>query len=297
MKSHNASAASTLGAGLLAALVAVGCATPIKVSASVDPLAILGPGSLAYARLSGAAARELAPAALPAAAARELAPLLARSRLVALGIGKALPEAPEFQACLIGDFPFRAAALSFGTDPSWKREKAGYFNARYGLRAAVPAPGLALATTGGLEGLIAGAKAPGGSPIPEQLSGLAAAELALWVPKPFSSLAALLLGEPMELPVRGLLVSASPIAPGEYEATIAFLMEDADSARVFRPALKLAWYGIARFLLGEEAEGALGAAFALEGELYLARGVKLSGGQIAGAISRLGPRLNPPAKP
>ena len=37
-----------------------------------------------------------------------------------------------------------------------------------------------------------------------------------------------------------------------YEATVVFLMKDADSARIFRPALRLAWYAIARGLLGAE---------------------------------------------
>ena len=87
------SRAALLGPGALAALAAAlalsaaGCATPLKIGASVDPLAILEPGSLAYARLDGAVARAFLPAVLPSDAAKSLTPVLARTRLVAIGIG------------------------------------------------------------------------------------------------------------------------------------------------------------------------------------------------------------------
>jgi hypothetical protein len=274
---------------VVAAISAAGCAAPIRFEASADPLAVLGRGSMVYARLGGAAAKEFAASALSAAQAKALGPVLARTRLVALGIG-ALPaiggtEAPAFQACLIGDYPFRAAALSLGADSAWKREKTGFFNASLALRAAVPGPNIVLASTGRLEGLLAAATMPGPSPIPSKLAELSSRELVLWVPEPFSGLVAAFLGEAMEVPARGFLISASPIAPTadakasahDYDATIVFLMKDADSARIYRPALRLAWYGIARSLFGDEAEGALNAAFALDGDMYRASGVRLSG--------------------
>jgi hypothetical protein len=284
---------------VVAALSAVGCAAPVRFETSADPLAVLGRGSMVYARLSGAAARELTPMALSAAQAKALGPVLARTRIVALGIGS-LPavggtEAPAFQACLIGDYPFRAAALSLGTDPAWKREKTGFFNAGLGLRASVPGPGIVLASTGKLEPLLVSVKNPGPSPIPASLAELSSRELVLWVPEPFSGLVAAFLGEAMDLPVRGFLISASPIAPTagatasvhDYDATIVFLMKDADSARIYRPALRLAWYGIAHFLFGDEAESALTAAFALDGDMYRASGVRLSGAALARALGAL----------
>ena len=76
-----------LATGLLAALLAASCAAPIKIAASVDPLALLEGGSLAYARLSGNAARELAPYLFPASELAALKPLLARTRIIALGMG------------------------------------------------------------------------------------------------------------------------------------------------------------------------------------------------------------------
>jgi hypothetical protein len=290
--------------GALAALVAAGCAAPVKILASADPLGVLGGGSMAYARLGGASARELAPSILEAKQAAALAPLLSRTRLVALGLGS-LPappgaEAPSFQACLVGDYPFRAASLSLGANPAWKREKAGYYNAALGLRAALPGPSLALASSGPLEPLLAAAKAPGASPIPASLEATAQEELVLWLPLPFAGLIASILGEAMDIPARGLLISASPLAasPGTagriYEARVIFLMEDADSARIFRPALKLAWYGLASGLLGEEAEAALGAKFELAGDSYAASGIRLSGAALATALSRLGGSLGIP---
>jgi hypothetical protein len=274
------------------ALIAAACAAPLKIAASADPLAVLGRGSLVYARLGGEAAREFAASALGAPQAKSLKPVLARTRLVALGLGAlqaaGSSKAPTFQACLVGDYPFRAAAMSLGADPAWKREKGGYFNAGLGLRASVPGPGLVLASTGSLEPLLASAKAPGPSPIPPELDALASRELVVWVPEPFSGLAAALLGEPMDLPVRGLLISASPVAgdpgqPGGYEATIVFLMENADSARVYRPVLRLAWQGIARLLFGDAAGGALAASFTVDGDKYLASGVRMPGAAALGA--------------
>ena len=268
-------------AGMISAIFFAGCAAPLKIAASADPLAVLQRGSLVYARLSGEAARESASSTLNAAQSKELLPVLRRTRLVALGLGS-LPaadgsSAPGFQACLIGDYPFRAAAMSLGADPSWKREKSGYFNAGLGLHAALPGPNLVLASSAGLEPLLASAKMPGSSPIPAKLAALAERELVIWIPEPFSGLAASFLGEAMDIPARGILISASALAPNDYDATIVFLMKDADSARVYRPVLRLAWYGLARLLFGDAAEGALAASFTVDGDQYRASGVRLTG--------------------
>jgi hypothetical protein len=286
-----------------AVLLSVSCAAPIKFNASADPLAILGSGALAYARLSGQAARELAPALVPASELASLKPLLARTRLIALGLGS-LPspsetketasqetdsQATAFQAVLIGDYPFRAASLSLGSSPGWKREKSGFYNAALGLRADVPGPSLLLASTGPIESLLAAAKAPGSSPIPEQLSAFASRELVLWAPEPFSGLGAAMLGEAMDVPARGLLIAASPLAreEGYYEATVVFVMGDADSVRIYKPALKLAWYGIAKALFGDEAEAALSLPFAADGNLFLASGLRLSGESLGAVLAAL----------
>ena len=280
---------AAFSAGIIIAISLSGCAAPLKIAASADPLAVLERGSLVYARLSGEAASELASSSLSAAQAKALLPVLKRTRLVALGLGSLTAadgsKAPNFQACLIGDYPFRAAAMSLGADPSWKREKNGYFNAVLGLHAALPGPNLVLASSAGLEPLLASAKLPGSSPIPAELETLAARELVIWIPEPFSGLAATFLGEAMDIPARGILISASALAPNNYDATIVFLMKDAESARVYRPVLRLAWYGMARLLFGDGAEGALAASFTVDGDEYRASGVRLSGA--AGGASML----------
>jgi hypothetical protein len=296
------SRAAFLGPGSLAALAAVlalsaaGCATPLKIGASVDPLAILEPGSLAYARLDGTVARAFLPAVMPPDSAKSLTSVLARTRLVAIGIGALSsiksgdpPAGPAFQACLIGDYPFRSAALSLDADPAWKREKVGYFNPKIGLRVAIPGPNLVVASTERLEPLIAASGAPGTSPIPTRLSALSSRRLTIWVPEPFSRLAAALFGDPMDVPVVGLLVAADPVSGSDddYDATVAFLMKDAESALIFRPALRLAWFGIARGLLGIEGDGALGVPFTQDGDLFQASGIRLSGRTLARALRAL----------
>jgi len=289
------------------------CAAPLKIGASVDPLALLEGGSLAYARLSGDAARELAPSLFPAPELASLKPLLARTRVIALGMGSAPPaggagvpfaptqalQATAFQAALVGDYPFRTASLSFGASPDWKREKSDYYNAKLGLRATVPGPSLLLASSGPIEGLLAAARAPGPSPIPQELSALASRELLLWAPEPFGGIAAAMLGESMEVPARGLLIAASPMAgdAGYYDAAIVFVMDDANALRIYKSALKLAWYGMARALFGDEAESALSLPFSAEGNLYMITGLRLSRESLGGVIAALasgfggGPRV------
>jgi hypothetical protein len=302
-------------AAALGAAIATSCAAPIKLESSVDALALLEPGALAYARVSGQAARELAPALLGPSKAASASRLLERTRVVALSIepaaGRAVdpasapdedqaPEASEpaqgsrrdfgFQAALLGDYPFRAASLSLGSSPDWKRDKPGYRNDKLGIYAAVPGPGLVLASDRPLAPLLAAAKAPGASPIPERLAALSSKELVLWAPRPFQGLAAALLGGELDLPVRGILVAASPAAGDRErcEATVVFMMEDAKAVRTYKTVLKIAWYGIAKALFAEEADAALATPMRTDGELLLVSDLVLSREAIVKALSSLG---------
>jgi|GEM_PF-1667519 len=326
-ESRNLAGRSALG---LAAALAIGlassCAAPLKVDESVDPLAILEPGALAYARLSGEAARSLAPAILGQRQASEAKGLLDRTQALALSLGAEAPapegpsipipsahvsgrggEAqdktegsagvaaggaavrPAFQAALIGDYPFRAAALSLGSSPDWKRVKPGYYNAKLGLYAAVPGPRLVLASDRPLGSLIDSAKRPGYSPIPKRLADLASKEIVIWAPRPFSGLAKVIVGERMEVPAKGLLVAISPIPgkAGRYEASVVFMMDDPKALKTYRGILKLAWYGLADVLFGDEAEAAIALPVSAEGELFIVRGVELSRESIARALAIL----------
>jgi hypothetical protein len=287
-----------LVAAVAATFLALSCAAPIKIAASVDPLAVLEPGALAYARLSGEVARDLAPALLPASQLDSMKSLLARTRILALSLSSPLPPdsspGKSFQAVLVGDYPFRAASLSFGSNPDWKRAKPAYYNAKLGLYAAVPGPNLLLASSRPIQPLLDAAKLPGPSPIPQRLAELASRELVLWAPEPFSGLGASLLGEALDLPVRGLLIAASPAA-GErdrYEATVVFMTEDAKTLRAFKPVLRLAWYGMARILFGDDAEAALALPITTDGELFVVSGIPLSREALVRALGslRIGPR-------
>lgn len=283
---------TVIGAAVAVATLLFGsCAAPIRIGASADPLSILEPGALAYARLSGRAARELAPALLSPSELASMKPLLARTRIVALGLGS-MPalnnaQAPVLQAALIGDYPFRTAALSFGASPGWKKEKSAYYNAAMGIRAALPGPSILLASSGAIEPLLAAAKAPGPSPIPEELSSLGSRELVVWAPEPFSGIAVLLLGEAMDVPAQGLLIAASPASGQDdsYDATIAFVMNDADSLRIYKSVLKLAWYGISRMFF--EGEVDIAPAYSATGRVFFISGFTLSRESLGRVLSSL----------
>jgi hypothetical protein len=285
----------------VAVLLSASCAAPIRVADSIDPLALLSKDGLAYARISGRVARDIAPEIMSAADYGQAKGLLERTRIIAAALGRgAGRDTGSLEAVLVGDYPFRAASLSMGSG-GWRREEGGFYNPKLGLHAAVPGPSLVVAARGPVDALVAAAKdsshnAPL-SPIPERLSGLAARELVLWIPDPFKGLVAASLGEESNLPARGLIIAASPNAPadGEYRATIAFVMESPDSVRIFKPALKLAWYALSRALVGDAvvadesssgAESLLRAKFEAKGELYVAEDQPLSRVALVAALKR-----------
>lgn len=296
-RARRAAAGTAIALALLAS-----CAAPLKVERGVDSLSLLPPGALAYAHLDGAAARALAPSLLGPATARQAGPALARASSVSLAFlaGRAsLDSTPAFEAVLLGDYPFRATALALAADPAWRREGTGFAHRATGIRAAAPGPGIVAAASGDLVPLLARIASPGSSPLPSRLASLAGAEMVAWLPEPFSGLASRLLGEELDIPASGLLLAArrelSPApaagaaAPpaagaGSYELTVAFLMPDADSARIFRPALRLAWYGIARSISGPGDGNLLAARFSLDGELCWASVSGVDGASLAAAL-------------
>lgn len=298
-----------------AAVACASCAAPIRIADSIDPLSLLSKGGLAYARVSGRVARDIAPEIMSTSDYGQAKGLLERTRIISAGLGRGLGQgrdAGALEAILVGDYPFRAASLSIGGSGGWQREKGGFYNQKLGLHAAVPGPSLIVAARGPVDALVAAAKDSSHnvplSPVPEGVSAIAAQELVLWVPDPFKGLVAAALGEESDLPARGLIVAASPRSPlgrsgsapgsaidGGYEATIAFVMEGPDSVRVFKPALKLAWYALSRALVGDapgDGEAASGtdallrAKFEAKGELYVAEGVALSRDALVAVIKR-----------
>ena len=144
----------------------------------------------------------------------------------------------------------------------------------------------------------------GASVIPPGLSALCDGDIVIWAPDPFGKLAASLLGgeaaEDIDIPVEGVLLSArrsaespaggaasaagGPASAAFYELTIVFLMRNEEDARTFRPAIRLAWYGLSRSLLPGEAEAA-SLRFELSGEAVAASGLRVKASSLASALS------------
>jgi len=277
----------------IALVVLASCAAPLVVSKSLDPFAVLAPDELAYLRMDGATARLLAPSLLPAGQGRALAPLLDRTTSLALGLRLPSDHGASFDAVFLGSYPFRSAGIALAGSRGWKREGEGFANESEGIRVSIPGPALVLATSRELEPFLARAKNPGASPLPPRLASLADRELLLWIPKPFSGLAQSLFGSSMDVPALGLALFASRsrgTATGEesYDLSAIFLMKDEEAARVYRPVLRLAWYGLARFLFADEADAVLSARFTLSGDEYASSAVELPAPALAAALSRMG---------
>jgi len=265
----------------VAAALASSCATAIRLGEGAEPLALLSPDLAAYLAIDGDVARRLVPSLLDESEAASLRPLLERTTSAALGLGPADSSgARRIEAALVGDYPFRRAGLALAADRAWKREGDAYLHRATGIRALPAGPGLVLASTGSVEPLAARARQPGASPLPARLEPLAGKALVLWAPDPLSRLAPGLVGDQgpgASMPLRGLLVAADARPDGSYLATVAFLMADAESARIYRPALRLAWYFLARGTLGDSASSVPGARFSLDGELVYASDVVIPG--------------------
>jgi len=155
-----------------------------------------------------------------------------------------------------------------------------------------------------VEALVDRLLVPGASVIPPGLSALCDGDIVIWAPDPFGKLAASLLGgeaaEDIDIPVEGVLLSArrsaespaggaasaagGPASAAFYELTIVFLMRNEEDARTFRPAIRLAWYGLSRSLLPGEAEAA-SLRFELSGEAVAASGLRVKASSLASALS------------
>ena len=161
--------------------------------------------------------------------------------------------------------------------------------------------GRSAAIEGSIEALVDRLLAPGASVIPPRLSALCDSDILVWAPDPFGKLAMELLGnevaEDIDIPAVGVLLAAkrdagvaagdkAPEGGGEavYELTIVFLMRNEEDARTFRPAIRLAWYGLSRSLLPGEAEMA-SLRFELSGDAVAAGGLRLKASSIASALS------------
>ncbi len=287
-------------AAFLALLTA--CAARIPYATPDDPLRCLAPDAVLYARLSAPSIRDFAGVLLAPEEARSLAALLERSSALALGLLAAAPaEAkgrpgqaagrPPFEAAFLGNYPFRSASVALAGRREWKRDGRGLVNEAAGLRVAFPGPTMVLVTSGPIEPLIDRLIAPGPSPIPAEFAPLAEEDLVLYAPRPFQTLAAAAFGESLGVPALGLIVAARRIAadpaPADYELSVAFLMPDANAARVYRGAARLAWYALSRALFTESAKSLSGAELKQEGRFIAATGLRTSAAELSAAFSAL----------
>ena len=155
-----------------------------------------------------------------------------------------------------------------------------------------------------VEALIDRLLVPGASVIPARLSALCDSDIVVWVPDPFGELAGELFGSDaaadIDIPAVGVLLAADRIdgdaagttadsaTGGEpaYELTVVFLMRNEEDARTFRPAVRLAWYGLSRTMLPGEA-GAASLRFELSGDAVTASGLRIRASSIASALATL----------
>ena len=146
-----------------------------------------------------------------------------------------------------------------------------------------------------IEALVDRLLVPGASAIPPGLSALCDSDIVAWVPDPFGRLAGEFFGSEaavdIDIPAVGVLLAARRVAGPEaeggeavYELTVVFLMRNEEDARTFRPAIRLAWYGLSRSLLTGEA-GFASLRFELAGDAVTATGLRVKASSIASALS------------
>lgn len=220
---------------------------------------------------------------------------------------------PRLEAVFLGAYPARSAAFALRRNREWKPDSRGraFVSARRGLAIAFPGPGLALAAAAGggtvdeatraakaeasIEGLAERLLSPGADVMPASLSALSESDIAIWVPDPFGGLAEAILGPgeaaDIDVPSIGVLVAArregaSPEEAGadpDYELSVVFLMRNEEEARTFRPALRLAWYGLCRTFAPGDA-GIASLRFELAGDTVAAGGIRVKASSIAAAL-------------
>lgn len=298
----------------VAAISLASCAGSMRYEKPVDPTTVLRPDAMAYLTLTRGALSEFGPALLPSGKAAGLRDLVNKTDVAAVALlapalagaaagtdpaSRTSPRMPGFEAVLVGNFPFRSAPLALSGSAGWRRKGGAYVNAKEGLSVAFPGPTVVLASSGDIAGLVGRLAEPGTSAFPPSLSALCERELVLWLPRPFERFGEALLGEAIEVPAEGLLVAANRTGSVDtgrgqsepaWDITVAFLMSDAGAARIFRPAVRIAWYGLAKSLFPGE-EGISAPTFQIADNLVVAGGLRLRSSTIAAAfrcLSELG---------
>jgi len=261
------------------------------MAGGIDPSALVDPGAAIIMRADRAILGRLLPVFLSKEQAEALAPLEKGLKVAAVALlhregGSAAPGLPAFEAAFVGDFPVLRVKLALAFNKDWRLRKGTWTNARLGLGLAFPRKDLIVLASGSPEALIGRLKAGRPGPFPPSLGELSDRQLACWIPDPFGRLGLALLGERLEIPSDGILIAAN-LEEGGYSAALAFQMRDAEAARVYRPAARLAWFALSRFLLPGEA-GLASPRFELQGKAIVARDIAISESGLSGALEKLG---------
>lgn len=257
----------------------------------LDPAALVDPSATIIIRMNRPILDKVLPLFLTPGQVKALEPLKRGLSVAALAV---LPRPstgapgglPPFEAALVGDLPVFQAKLALAFSRDWRLRKGIWTNSGLGLGLAFPRRGLIVLASGSPEALLSRLASGAPGPFPPALAELSAKDMASWLPDPFGRLGESLLGERLDIPAEGILVAAK-VKDGGYEVSLAFQMRDPDSARIYRPAARIAWFALARLLLPGEA-GLASPRFDLEDRAIIARNLALSETGLASALARLG---------
>ncbi|MEI7672824.1 MAG: oligosaccharide flippase family protein, partial [Deltaproteobacteria bacterium] len=105
--------------------------------------------------------------------------------------------------------------------------------------------------------------------------------------------AAYLPSDNFEIPILGIAISAKRTDRFDdsgqrlYRSSVAFVMRDSDSARIYRPSLKFAWFALSRAFIGdnEKTSKEAEARFALDGDSYAAKDLLIPSSTYASLFS------------
>lgn len=296
MKSHKLFISRGL-AGIAVFLAMGACASlgrqapPNPGESGLDPSSLVDPGALMVIRADKAIIDSLLPLFLSKDQVKALEGLGGGLKLAALAIlprKEASPPGglPPFEAALMGRFPTFKAKLALSLSRGWKHRAGIWTNAELGLGLAFPRKDLVLVASGSPKGLVARLAEIRQGPFPADLKDLSSRALACWIPDPFGRLGEALLGERLDIPAEGILIAAD-LKESSYTATLAFQMRDSEAARVYRPAARLAWFALSRYLLpGRPGLGSV--RFEIRDRALIAQDLVLDAADLSEVLARLG---------
>lgn len=242
---------------LLATMLA--CATIPQSAAVQDPDLLLPPGALAYAHFSQNTLQFLLPALLaesgsPGNADSSLSQFTDRTTsLSAALMPPATPEAKAYRlyASALGDYPPGLLTFALSFDRSWKRSGKIWRHQPSQLSMQILNTSTLLLGRPDIEAIREIVENPliAIHPVPTYWKEAWSRDLAVFLPEPVQLISASLGMSDLQLPLTGMLLSASPdtVEPegNSYAVFLAFKFVSARSALIFSPLARLFFYGMA----------------------------------------------------